>query len=93
MVWSNDLNGIVRVCVRLCWVEVRRRRPGSTEPGAGDPLRLRVQLVDEAQQLAVGLVLVCVDDDTVKQVAAALLHLTGFLYDDAQLLGLPGNTI
>ena len=64
----------------------------SAEPGPRDPLRLGVQLVDEAQQLAVGLVLVRVDDDSVKQVAAALLHLPRFLDDDAQLLRLQHRT-
>lgn len=64
----------------------------SAQPGAGHPLRLGVQLVDEAQQLGEGLVLVLVDDDGVEQVAAALLHLPGLLDDVTQLLGLLVHT-
>lgn len=64
----------------------------SAQPGAGHPLRLGVQLVDEAQQLSEGLVLVLVDDDGIKQVAAALLHLPGLLDDVAQLLWLLVHT-
>lgn len=64
----------------------------SAKPGAGHPLRLRVQLVDESQQLVEGLVLVRVDDDGVKKVTAALLHLAGLLDDVAQLLGLFTHT-
>lgn len=64
----------------------------SAQPGAGHPLGLGVQLVDEPQQLGEGLVLVLVDDDGVKQVAAALLHLPGLLNDVTQLLGLHART-
>lgn len=60
----------------------------SAQPGAGHPLRLSIQLVDESEQLAVSFVQVRVDDDGVEQVAAALLHLPGLLDDVPQLLGL-----
>ena len=64
----------------------------SAQPGAGHPLRLSVQFVDESQQLGVGFVLVCVDDDAIKQVTTALLHLSRFLYNVPQLLGLKTKT-
>lgn len=60
----------------------------SAQPGAGHPLGFSVQFVDESKQLVIGFVLVSVDDDGIKQVTAALLHLPGFLDDVAQLLGL-----
>lgn len=60
----------------------------SAQPGAGHPLRLSVQFVDESEQLAVSFVLVRIDNDGVKQVATALLHLPCLLDDVPKLLGL-----
>lgn len=67
------------VCVCVCV---------SAQPGAGHPLGFSVEFVDESKQLVVGFVLVCVNNDGVEQVTAALLHLPGFLDDVTQLLGL-----
>lgn len=64
----------------------------SAQPGARHPLRFCVQFTDESKQLIVGFVLVCVDDDGIKQVTTALLHLPGFLYDVSQLLRLYTHT-
>lgn len=64
----------------------------SAQPGAGHPLWLRVQLVDESQQLVESFVLIAVHDDGVKKVTAALLHLTCLLNDVTQLLRLNAHT-
>ena len=71
--------------------ERERVRVSSAQPGGGDPLGLSVQLVDESQQLLEGLVLVCVHDGRIEQVAEVLLHLSGLLDDVTQLLRLGGE--
>lgn len=62
------------------------------EPGRGDPLWLRVQLVDQPAQLVEGLVLVCVHDGGIEVVTEIVLHLPGLLDHLLQLLWLWNQT-
>lgn len=63
------------------------------EPGRGDPLWLRVQLVDQPAQLVEGLVLVCVHDGGIEVVTEIVLHLPGLLDHLLQLLWLWNQTM